>query len=136
MLSLLLVFLALVSAAVVYPVREDTGSLIKYNASVIFYNELIWNPNFSVSNVSLVDIHYNISVFNYCNLNAYTSSGVERLLDAHHVPVNGTWVAVLSMSYTEIVVDCMKVQDLSLEERYILYWGKLTSKYIQSLGKC
>jgi hypothetical protein len=117
-------------------VREDTGSLIKYNASVILYNELIWNPDFSVSAVPLVDLHYNISVFNYCNINTYTSSGVERLLQAHHVPANRSWVAVLSIDDSKINFECMKVnKDLSWEELYILYWGKLTAKYIQSLGK-
>ena len=79
----LVISLAVTSANIVYPVRDETTGLIQFNRSIVIYNHLPWNRDFTVSNVALVDLFHNVSVFNYCDVNAYTSSGVERLLQAH-----------------------------------------------------
>ena len=119
----LVISLAVTSANIVYPVRDETTGLIQSNRSSVFYNTLPWNREYTASNVALVDITYNVSVFNYCDVNEYTQPGVERLLKAHHVPLNQSWVAVVSMPY--IVPECMDMnKDLSREEQYILNWPK------------
>ena len=130
----LVISLAVTSANIVYPVRDETTGLIQSNRSSVFYNLLPWNRDFTASNVALVDITYNVSVFNYCVVNESTQPGVERLLQAHHVPLNQSWVAVVPKY--NIVPDCMNIKkDLSREERYVLFMTKRYVKYIQNTGK-
>ena len=108
--------------------------LVQFNRSSVFYSYLPWNRDFTVSNVALVDIYNNVSVFNYCDVNEYTQPGVERLLQAHHVPLNQSWVAVVSKY--NIVPECLDMnKDLSREEQYILYYPKRHVRYIQRTGK-
>ena len=128
-----MVSLPVASANIVYPVRDETTGLIQYNRSSVVQTTLPWNRDFTVSNVALVDIYHNVSVFNYCDVNEYTQPGVERLLQAHHVPLNQSWVAVVPKY--DIVPECMDInKDLSREERYILNHPKRHVQYIQSLG--
>ena len=130
----LVISLAVTSANIVYPVRDETTGLIQSERSSVFYTFLPWNRDFTVSNVALVDIYNNVSVFNYCDVNEYTQPGVERLLQAHHVPLNQSWVAVVSKY--NIVSECLDInKDLSREEQYILGWIKRLVKYVQSTGK-
>ena len=130
----LVISLAVISANILYPVRDETTGLIQSDRSSVFYNTLPWNRKYTASNVALVDIFHNVSVFNYCDVNEYTQPGVERLLQAHHVPLNQSWVAVVPKY--NIVSECMSInKDLSREERYILYWDKRLVKYIQNTGK-
>ena len=129
----LVISLAVTSANIVYPVRNETTGLIQSNRSSVFFTYLPWNRDFTVSHVALVDIYHNVSVFNYCDVNEYTQPGVERLLQSHHIPLNQSWVAVVSKN--NIVPECMDInKDLSREERYILNHPKRHVQYIQSLG--
>ena len=126
--------LVVTSANIVYPVRDETTGLIQSNRSSVFHNYLPWNREYTASNVALVDLFHNVSVFNYCDVNEYTQPGVERLLQAHHVPLNQSWVAVVSND--NIGAECLNInKDLSREEMYILYWKKRLVKYIQNTGK-
>ena len=45
------------------------------------YSILPWNYHFNVSNVTIIDLTYNSSIFNYCDLGSFTKEGVFPLLN-------------------------------------------------------
>ncbi len=120
-------------------VYEDAGSesntreLSLYSASALMYH-------FNVRNVTLVDIHYSLDIFNYCDLNSYTPAGVSRLLEAHHIAPkdirNGArWIALITKHAQGYIPECSSKYSISYSDMYTLFNALLVSHYIERTGK-
>lgn len=74
---LLRVFLAnlviFVNANVSYRSLEKNGTVIESPT----YSMFLWYYHFNKTNIPVVDLQANQSLFNYCDLNAYTRDGVK-----------------------------------------------------------
>ncbi len=85
------------------------------NCSIPIYDYIYWSEREQDSEKSqeslllkVVDMTYDINIWNYCDINMYSSIGVKKLLELHNVNVSTTtWVAVFQR---------LKVTDKCMQE--------------------
>ena len=102
--------------------------------SIIASNSLLlWNYDFSFSNVTVINLQIDQSVFNYCDLEQYTEIGLSNLLVEYYnniTLVNTQWVAfnpIAGMTPCELSI-------FDLHTAYVLTWDNTLAPYIKRLG--
>lgn len=114
---------------------NETTQEITFN-SLPAYNILLWNPSFEESNLTIIDLQYDQSIFNFCDLSQYTPEGVLPLMETYYnitqddIDSGLQWVALFY-----IYPECHSLDIIhNFLEAYILAWDDLLSLYIQRTG--
>ncbi len=99
------------------------------------FNDIAWNGGFSVTNVTLIDITVDRSLFDYCDLSLYTVDNVQGVLSYHNYHQGEGesegrgrgWVAF--MRGIDLVAGCPSTQ--SWTESYQRKWKSILVASIQ-----
>ncbi len=112
--------------------------------SIAIYSKLRWRPHFSSHNITVINIHNNVDVFDYCDLNMYSPASIAPLLSLHNrtltqgdgdVSVIGRkWFALIDC-YNAVIKCLGRGIKLSTSEMIALKYDQIYSLYVQKLGK-
>ncbi len=95
-----------------------------------------WNYHFNLTDVAFVDLQYNQTMFDWCDLDSYTKEGVRPILEFHNINVeavnNGSlkWVASFA---TNVQLYCDPALSNEMDN-YIFSWYSAIGVYLQNTG--
>lgn len=121
-----------------FPTDDTDMTQVK---SIPSYSMLNWNKNFFAENLVVLELQptlddgsYDFSLFDWCDLDQYTPSGILPLLNANNITQfdldNGLeWAGIFISS-----VQASCPNQLSLSTAYTLNWDERIAIYIQRAG--
>ena len=78
-LCVCMVLVKVVYGLLTYPSYVDPITNDISFSSIPVSSTLPWNLHFNLSNIAVVDLNFNQTIFDYCDLNSFTSEGVKPL---------------------------------------------------------
>jgi hypothetical protein len=135
LLNVMTTVLPMVRSDFIYP-NADGGELNSTTA-VPLYAIFNWNYHFNQTNVALVDLQYDQSIWNWCDLTMYTKEGIRPLLELSNVDIdavnNGSlkWIANYATGVQTTNCD-PPVPDIM--DNYLFAYYDPIALHLQSLG--